>query len=282
MNNERILKELSQNPAIPVVNAVDLDLMPLDGDIGRIPPIRPLTDEEKNMYEHSLDNVSALSIPKPGTKAEEAELVRSFLSGFGKMLSEDDNWTFWQPLMCSLENCVQCQACSDACPIYIASGRAEIYRPSYRAEIVRAIKRKYFNGSSLRTTGSNFEVNWPLVARLAELSYRCTLCRRCALVCPMGVDNGLITRELRKLFSQEMSIAPTELHAMGTMIQLHMPSGYTPDRFEQMIQVVESDIAIKTGKHISLPVDKTGADFLFIQTSLESPAWLKCPECYYF
>ena len=35
------------------------------------------------------------------------------------------------------------------------------------------------------------ELNWPLVARLAELAYRCNLCRRCAQTCPIGVDNGL-------------------------------------------------------------------------------------------
>ncbi len=58
----------------------------------------------------------------------------------------------------------------------------------------------------------DIDLNWPLVARLAELAYRCNLCRRCAQTCPIGADNGLIAHELRKLFSQEMGIAPKELH----------------------------------------------------------------------
>ncbi len=32
-------------------------------------------------------------------------------------------------------------------------------------------------------------LNWKAVARLAELAYRCNLCRRCAHTCPIGVDN---------------------------------------------------------------------------------------------
>ena len=60
--------------------------------------------------------------------------------------------------------------------------------------------------------GHDIDLNWETVARLMELSYRCTICRRCTQVCPVGVDNGLITHELRKLFSQEMGIAAKELH----------------------------------------------------------------------
>ena len=42
----------------------------------------------------------------------------------------------------------------------------------------------------------------------------------CAQTCPVGVDNGLITREIRKLFSQELGIAMPELHEAGTVKQL--------------------------------------------------------------
>jgi Fe-S oxidoreductase len=55
-----------------------------------------------------------------------------------------------------------------------------------------------------------------LLSCLAWLAYRCNLCRRCAQACPMGADNGLVAHELRKLFSQEMGIAPKELHAAGS------------------------------------------------------------------
>ena len=63
-----------------------------------------------------------------------------------------------------------------------------------------------------------------LFIRLIELSYRCTICRRCAQTCPIGVDNGLITHELRKVFSQEMGIAAKEIHEKGSVLQLKVGS----------------------------------------------------------
>ena len=56
------------------------------------------------------------------------------------------------------------------------------------------------------------------VARLIELSYRCNLCRRCAQTCPIGVDNGLLAREIRKIASQEMGLYTKELHDDGPML----------------------------------------------------------------
>ena len=53
------------------------------------------------------------------------------------------------------------------------------------------------------------------VARLIELAYRCNLCRRCAQPCPIAVDNALLSREIRKIASQQMGIAPKDLHSDG-------------------------------------------------------------------
>ncbi len=273
---EDFLKKLSQPEQVAVID--DRRLMPLPLEIGRVPAIRSLTEEERGRYECSLDGVSALCLPRPASAVEEQRLVSGFLSGLRKLFSRDDNWTFWQPLVLSLENCVGCDMCSGACPVYLASGRQEIYRPVYRAEALRRLKARYLDGGG--ADGADIELNWRLVARLAELAYRCTLCRRCAQVCPMGVDNGLVARELRKLFSQEMGIAPPELHRMGTVPLLERPSGSSPEQIAAMMSVVEDGIEDKIGRRIELPIDRVGAEFLFIQTSMESPAWLNCPECF--
>jgi len=167
---------------------------PLD-DPADEPGVRQLTDEQKTRFDTSLDGVSAIGLTKPQNKQEEEEFVRKFLTGLKKLLSKKDNWTFLQPLMLSLENCAKCQNCSDACPVFTESGGQEIYRPTYRSEILRRIINKYVKkeGKLLsKFTGSDIELNYQTIARLAELAYRCTLCRRCAQSCPIGVDNGLI------------------------------------------------------------------------------------------
>ena len=109
-------------------------------------------------------------------------------------------------------------------------------------------------------------LNWKTVARLSELSYRCNLCRRCAQVCPIGVDNGLIAREIRKLFSQELGIHPPELHDKGTMLQMRVGSstGLTPEVIKDTVASFDEDFSELTGVKFTTPFDVQGADVLLI------------------
>jgi Fe-S oxidoreductase len=246
--------------------------------------IRP-SEEEKVRYETSLDGVLGIGIRKPESKIEEEELIAKFLSGLNKLFSKGNNWTFMQPLMLSLEYCGKCLTCSEACPVYIASGRQEIYRPTYRSELLRRIKEKYLDKGGQFIAwfkGNDVELSWPTIARLGELAYRCTLCRRCAQVCSRGIDNGLITREIRKLFSQEMGIAPKELHEKGTIQQLRVGSstGMTPAAFKDIIRFIEEEIHERAGKKISIPIDKKGADILLIHNAGEYLSWPENPAAF--
>jgi Fe-S oxidoreductase len=264
----------------------DLMSLPFDCDQGsEVSAISPLSDEQKEIYDCSLDGTVVVGLQKPKNKEEEQKLVDGFLSGLRKLLSKDDNWTFWQQLMLTLDTCVRCQSCNDACPIYVASGKQEIYRPTYRSEVVRKLKEKYIDkgGKVLsKIRGNDVELNYATVARLAELAYRCTMCRRCAKWCPLGSDNALVTHELRKLFSQEMGIAAPELHDRGATQQLNIgaSTGITPKAFKGIVQFIEDEIEEKTGKKIKIPVDKEGAEILLIHNSGEYMSWLENPAAF--
>jgi Fe-S oxidoreductase len=286
--NEVKIKDISNRPGQLVdLKAEDLVELPFpDGQKEPDPPLKPLTDAQKENYESSLDGTLAVAIPKPKTKEEEEKLVASFLKGLKKLFSKEDNWTFLQPLSLTLEYCAKCLACSDECPVYLASGKQDIYRPTYRSEVLRRIKKKYLSGKGGRFlskfTEGDIDLNWETIARLAELSYRCTICRRCTQSCPRGVDNGLITHELRKLFSQEMGIAAKELHEVGTVQQLKVgaSTGITPKTLKGMVAFMEDEIEEKTGKKIKIPVDKEGADILLIHNSGEFISWMENPEAF--
>ncbi|RPJ00636.1 MAG: (Fe-S)-binding protein [Deltaproteobacteria bacterium] len=272
----------------PDRNLLDIfpeDWLPLSCSCDIPTPIKPLTEEQKKKVESSLDGISALGIPRPKDKEEEEKLVGRFLEGLKKLLSREDNWTFWQPLIHSLESCVRCQTCSDACPVYVSSGKQEIYRPTYRGEVLRRIINKYLKigGKALaKIKGEDIELNWVTVSRIAELAYRCTLCRRCAQWCPLGSDNGLIAREIRKLFSQEMGIAPREIHESGTVqhLKLGASTGMIPKAFENLVQFMEDEIEDRTGKRINVPVDKEGADILLLHNSGEYLTWMENPAAF--
>jgi Fe-S oxidoreductase len=98
----------------------------------------------------------------------------------------------------------------------------------------------------------------------------------------VGVDNGLITRELRKLFSQEMGIAPEMVHKSGTVQHMKTGSstGMTPAAFKNNIEFIEDIIEEKTGKRITIPVDKQGADILLIHNAGEYMAWPENPAAF--
>jgi Fe-S oxidoreductase len=264
------------------------DLLPLPypyDDPEKDPVMREVTAQQKERYETSLDGIVAVGIPKPQSKAEEEEFVTRFLSGLEKLFQKENNWTFLQPLVHSLDYCVKCQICNDSCPAYVASGRKEIYRPTFRPEVLRRIINKYLKkrgALAIKLSGSDIDLNFHVVARLAELAYRCTLCRKCAQICPLGVDNGLITHEIRKLFSQELGIAPKELHESGTVQQLKVGSstGITPKALANIIAFMEDDIEEKTGKRIKIPVDKEGAEILLLHNAGEFLSWPENTEAF--
>ena len=251
---------------IPDVEGLDLVKMPW----------RPVTDEQKAKVACILDEVCVLNIPKPQTPQEEEELVNRFLDGMRKLFSKENNWTFLPMLETSMDYCAQCNSCSDACHLYEMSGKNEMYRPNYRSEIFRRIYKQYVKKEPLaKWRYGDMGLNWKTVARLGELAYRCNLCRRCAQTCPIGVDNGLIAREIRKLFSQELGFSPRELHEKGTINQMKVGSstGMTPDVVKENVEFIDEDYTEITGVGIHTPFDVKGADILLIHNAGEVMAW---------
>lgn len=264
----------------PIVPA---DLEPVPGFAE--PAYRPVKPDWLDKYDFSLDGFSALGLPKPASKAEEDAMVQKFLVGLEKLFTKENNWTFLMPMSLSTEYCVRCNTCNEACPIYTESGRQDIYRPNFRSEVLRKIRQKYFTTAGKLLggfVGADVDLNWHTINRLAELTCRCSICRRCAATCPVGVDNGLITRELRKLFSQEFGIAMDGAHRNGSMKHLATGSstGMTPAAFLDTIEFIEDDMAEKIGRRIKIPVDKKGADILLIHNAGEYVSWPENPMAF--
>jgi Fe-S oxidoreductase len=236
-------------------------------------------------YDFSLDGFSALGLPLPRNREEEEAIVRSFLAGLERLFTPQNNWAFLLPTVLSTDYCMRCNTCNSACMVYEASGRQDIYRPNFRSELLRRIWRRCFTpqGKLLgKWIGADVELNWRVVYRLAELAYRCTLCRRCAAACPVGVDNALLARELRKLFSMEMGIAPGAVHRSGTVQHLATgaSTGMNPAAFRDTVQFIEDLIEEKTARRIKIPVDKPGAEILLVHNSGEYLSWPENPAAF--
>jgi Fe-S oxidoreductase len=282
--NRRVhIKDLSSSEAVLCpIDPCELELLPGEEEPPKFRTVKPEAIEK---YDFSLDGFSALNLQIPKSGEEEEAIVNKFLGGLEKLFQKENNWVFLLPTMLSNEYCMQCNTCNEACPIFTESGRKDIYRPNFRSEALRRILSRYFNKDGQlkrKWTASDTDLNWHTVYHLAELAYRCSLCRRCASVCPMGVDNALLSRELRKVFSQEMGIAPENVHRSGTVQHMKTGSstGMTPAAFKDNIEFIEDMIEEKTGRRITIPIDKKGADILLIHNAGEYMAWPENPAAF--
>ena len=275
------VKDIGERPHEVLSRVLPADLPPLpppyDGPDAE-PAWKPIKPAALESMVCNLDGVVALSLPVPGSEEEERQLVDRFLEGLHKLLTRENNWAFLQPLTLALEYCVGCQTCSESCHIFKASGDNEIYRPTYRSEVWRRLVKRYLKPGGRvfgPLTGADVDLNWATVSRLYELAYRCNLCRRCAQVCPIGVDNGLIAHELRKVFSQELGWAPRELHEKGTVLQLAVGSstGMTAAIVKDNVEFIDDDFTEETGIEVHTPWDKEGADVLLIHNAGEILSW---------
>ncbi len=251
------------------------DLMPLP-DMPEESAWEELKDSTKEQFSCVLDNTSILPIPKPQTKEEEDELVLKFLSGLEKLFIKENNWTFYSQLVTTMEHCAKCNTCSKACHIYEASGENEMYRPTFRTEIFRRLYKKYVKKESMADWRNGpIDLTWQTVARLGELAYRCNLCRRCAQTCPIGADNGLVAREIRKIFSMEMGITTPELHEKGSMLQLKTGSSTSMNSLvvKDNMEFIDEDINEISGFEYETPWDVEGADILLIHNAGEILSW---------
>ena len=282
MKNQVKIQDMSKGEG-PLVHIRPEDQIPLPPPFDKWeeePPLKSLSEDAAKNYE-CLDDTIAVSIPKPKSKEEEERLVNLFLSGLRKLFNKNDNWTFLQPTLISLEHCAKCQTCSDSCPIFEESGRNPLYRPTFRSEVLRRIYFKYIKNASTWVHG-DIDLNWKTVSRLIELAYRCNLCRRCAQTCPIGVDNGLLAREIRKIASQEMGIAAAELHKNGSVLQTKVGSstGMSSLVVKDNIEFIDEDTTEKTGVKVETPWDKEGADILLIHNAGEILAWPENPGAF--
>jgi Fe-S oxidoreductase len=251
------------------------ELMPIPADWEE-PPWTPLSAQTSKAYACILDDTQVLPIPIPKNKEEEDELVARFLKGLQKLFEAENNWTFLSQLQTTVDHCAQCNTCSEACHVYEASGRNEMYRPTYRSTVFRRLYKKFVRKDLLSSwRNGEIDLNWRTVARLGELAYRCNLCRRCAQTCPIGADNGLLARESRKLFSQEMGLTTPELHERGSMLQMKVGSstGMNDMVVKDNVDFIDEDFSEQAGFKFKTPWDVKGADVLLIHNAGEILSW---------
>jgi Fe-S oxidoreductase len=160
----------------------------------------------------------------------------------------------------------KCSRCVVTCPIYQAT-RAPEDIPCYRAGLLLDIYKRHFTiGGWMRSrVGRGKELTDERVEEIAELFYRCTICRRCTRECPMGLDHGLITRLGRYILSMA-GIAPKALQ-VSVREQLegetHNTSKIPKPAFLDTVEFLGEELEESIGVKLEFPIDKPDRDYVF-------------------
>jgi Fe-S oxidoreductase len=96
------------------------------------------------------------------------------------------------------------------------------------------------------------------------------------------VDNGLISREIRKVFSSELGITQKGLHEKGTVQQLQVGSstGMNDLAVKDNVEFIDEDMTDRTGIKVETKWDVEGADVLLLHNAGEFIAWPENPGCF--
>ncbi|MBN1608381.1 MAG: (Fe-S)-binding protein [Polyangiaceae bacterium] len=169
-----------------------------------------------------------------------------------------------------MDICVRCGACADKCHFYLGSGDPK-NMPVMRAELMRSIYRRYFTTAGKlfgRAAGAR-DLTPEVIKEWFYYFYQCTECRRCSVFCPYGIDTAEITmlgRELLQLIGIGINWV-TEPAANCFRTGNHL--GLEPHTFKENIEFAVDELADITGIRVETPLNKKGAEILFVIPSAD-------------
>jgi Fe-S oxidoreductase len=172
-----------------------------------------------------------------------------------------------KPTLYSLEVCSRCGLCKDACFAYASVPKLE-HIPSWRAEVVRKIYKRYFklSGRLFPYWGEAKEIDDETMKQLNEAAYTCTGCRRCTMYCPFGVDTQAI-QSIAKLLLIGGESEPEILSMLAdTSIEKGKSLDLYKDSFMQGIRNLEKEVIAKWKGESDqiIPLDAKGAKILYV------------------
>jgi Fe-S oxidoreductase len=164
-----------------------------------------------------------------------------------------------------LEACTRCGMCAEACHFYQGTGNPE-YAPVWKIELLRrAYEQRFtFSGKAKLALHIDKPITDDDIMHWSEIDYyACTMCNKCSMVCPMGINLGPLIHDVRSGLSEAKAV-PADLHlAVEKQETEGSPLGVTDAVYAQRLEWVADEWEIE------LPIDVKGADTLVVFSSIE-------------
>lgn len=181
-------------------------------------------------------------------------------------VSETGGWVAAQ-----LEACTRCGMCAEACHFYQATGNPE-FAPVWKVDLLRRAYEQRFTvgGKAKVALGISKPISDADLTHWSTLLYEaCTMCNKCAMVCPMGIQLGPLLHDVRSALSDAGVVPPELMAAVNKQVTEGSPLGVSDSVWDDRMEWVADEWEIE------LPIDKPDCDTLVVFSSIEI---MKFPE----
>ena len=164
-----------------------------------------------------------------------------------------------------LEACTRCGMCAEACHFYQGTGNPE-YAPVWKLELLRRAYEQRFtlSGKLKLLFGIDRAVTEADLDHWSEINYyACTVCNKCSMVCPMGIDLGPLLHEVRSGLAAAGKVPDDLMAAVNKQVEEGSPLGMTSTVWDERLEWVADEWEVE------IPRDVKGADTLVVFSSIE-------------
>jgi Fe-S oxidoreductase len=179
---------------------------------------------------------------------------------YDTLVHETGGWVASQ-----LEACTRCGMCAEACHFYQATGNPE-YAPVWKLELLRRAYEQRFTlvGGIKSIVGLEKRISDEDLQHWSELNYHaCTVCNKCSMVCPMGIDLGSLLHGVRAGLAAAEMVPADLMAAVNKQVKEGSPLGMTADVWDERLEWVADEWEVE------IPRDVKGADTLVVFSSIE-------------
>jgi len=191
-----------------------------------------------------------------------SELVQAGLAALERVLD--------RRLTAALEVCARCGICAESCHVFASTGETAD-APTARSEAVRRFYRRRHDplGRLFPWWVRAKDVTEGDLDALVETAFAsCTLCQRCAINCPFGVDTALIMRAARAM----LTAAGKAPEMLVQLADAAIARGENVEAFQEIYREIVADLEQQARERLGdptvrIPLSKQGADILYVALS---------------
>ncbi len=172
-------------------------------------------------------------------------------------------------IMLSLAACVHCGMCTDQCHYVLANPDDPSYAPAAKADKIRKLFKAHIDWTGRAVPwwvgAKSVYTDEELEDLMDTVFGKCTGCRRCSIVCPMGVDMAVFNGMARNLL-YSVGIMPEGVrHVAKDQWEIGNQMGVLREDYLDTLEWMEEELQNKhNDPSIKIPVDKVGADIMYV------------------